>query len=45
MIWRLITSWLTLGVGGAIFYSWVRKGLKALDSSPVPAREEAVPAG
>ena len=42
MIWRLVTSWLTLGVGGAIFYSWVRRGLKALD--PSPARDQAVPA-
>ena len=31
MIWRLVLSWFTLAAGGAIFYSWVRRGLKALD--------------
>jgi hypothetical protein len=41
MIWRLVLSWFTLAVGGAIFYSWVRRGLKALDAGPAAA---AVPA-
>jgi uncharacterized protein (TIRG00374 family) len=44
MIWRLVLSWFTLAAGGAVFYSWVRRGLKQLDPGG-GAGGEAVEAG
>jgi uncharacterized protein (TIRG00374 family) len=35
LVWRLIQSWLTIGVGFIVFSAWVRRGLKSIDASPV----------
>ena len=31
LIWRLILTYMTLGVGFLVFSSWVRNGLKSVD--------------
>jgi hypothetical protein len=36
LVWRCIQSWLTIGVGFLVFSSWVRRGLRSIDSAPVP---------
>jgi uncharacterized protein (TIRG00374 family) len=39
LVWRLIQSWLTIGVGFIVFSAWVRRGLKSIDASPVEEDE------
>jgi|SRR5687767_6817877 len=34
LIWRLILTWFTVGVGFVVFSWWVRKGLKAFGGTP-----------
>lgn len=36
LIWRMILSYFTIAFGFLVFSSWVRKGLKAIDESPIP---------
>jgi glycosyltransferase 2 family protein len=36
LIWRLTLSYFTIGFGFLVFTSWVRRGLKGVDDSPVP---------
>lgn len=43
MIWRLILSWFTLAAGGAIFYAWVRRGLRAMDTGGGPGPHAGEP--
>jgi uncharacterized protein (TIRG00374 family) len=34
MIWRLTTTYFTVGAGSAIFAAWVRRGLKGIEQEP-----------
>jgi glycosyltransferase 2 family protein len=36
LIWRLTLSYFTIGFGFLVFSSWVRRGLKGVDESPIP---------
>jgi hypothetical protein len=36
LLWRLFVTYFTVAVGSAVFYGWVRRGLKSLEE-PVPA--------
>jgi len=36
LLWRLILTYITLGVGFLVFSSWVRRGLKGVDQSVLP---------
>lgn len=39
LLWRLTTTYYTVGFGGLVFASWVRKGLKGIESEPALAVE------
>jgi glycosyltransferase 2 family protein len=41
LIWRLTLSYFTIGFGFLVFSSWVRRGLRAVEETPLP--EPAVP--
>jgi uncharacterized protein (TIRG00374 family) len=36
LIWRLTLSYFTIGFGFLVFSTWVRRGLKGVDDSPIP---------
>lgn len=39
MIWRLTTTYFTVGFGSLVFTSWVRRGLKSIEQEPGLAAE------
>ncbi len=39
LIWRLTTTYFTVGFGAAVFTAWVRKGLKGIEQEPGLAAE------
>ena len=43
LIWRLITTYFTVGFGFLVFTSWVRRGLKDIEQDPGPLAAEVQP--
>jgi glycosyltransferase 2 family protein len=43
LIWRLTLSYFTIAFGFLVFSSWVRRGLKGIDETPVPEPAEGEP--
>jgi uncharacterized protein (TIRG00374 family) len=37
LLWRLVLSYYTIGLGAVIFSSWVRRGLKGIEQDPAAA--------
>lgn len=37
LLWRFLVTYVTVLVGSGVFYSWVRRGLQAIETGPAPA--------